>query len=146
MADKRFMCHVVSEILIVVGIVFMFFREKRKMEARISELEKKISTMNENFALMQRTLNDKIQQSYMLSMPQPMFPIPQTFHVFESAPSVPKVSPKRTVSFEELVDINKNTSSIEIIDDNEIASELAELEDSSEEQKNNLEEKSINNK
>lgn len=54
MTDKRFIAHVATEIVVLFGIVFFFFRQKQVLERRVSELENAVIQMQKTLMSMSR--------------------------------------------------------------------------------------------
>lgn len=104
MTDKRFIAHVATEIVVLFGIVFFFFRQKQVLERRVSELEDAVIQMQKTLMSMTRAK---------AAPPVKYFPKQETI------PDSVLVEKVNEVPFEELI-LSTNI-------DEEIVEELSEL-------------------
>lgn len=139
MADKRFIAHVATEIVLLFGIVLFFFRQKQRLEQRIAQLEDAVRKMHETLESMAR-INAPV---VVKQPPVNYFPQRRNAVVFatnicsdrmcEIANSQDATGGVQEVPFEEL--ISTEDLSLQAID-NEIAEELSELQISPSEKSN----------
>lgn len=140
MTDKRFIAHVATEVVVVFGIVFFFFRQKQRLEQRVAQLEDAMCKMHETLESMAR-----ISAPVVVERP-PVNYFPQRRNAVVFATNVcsdrmcdivntpPATDRVQEVPFEEL--ISTDNRSLQEIDD-EIAEELSELQISSSEKSDN---------
>lgn len=132
MADKRFLAHVATEVVVVFGIVFFFFRQKQRLEQRVAELEETVHKMQETI------LGIAARNNAPGDLPVNYFPQRRNAVVFATnicTDNMCKIvdTAVEEVPFEELISSDGDVLAL----DDEIAEELSELQVSVEEDAGN---------
>jgi uncharacterized membrane protein len=138
--DKKFVIHIVSEIIIIIGVIVFFIRKTshllslisnlegaaRSMASKITELEKKLYRIDE----LERLIIN--MQTVLTPLPQLHVPFPAPIHTFTFSKPVEKSHAKITTFDDELgisdVDEFVNVSKDPQSELDELSEELAELE------------------
>lgn len=149
--DKRFMIHVISEIVVIVGIVVLFFRKTSSIVSTIAKIQEDASTISKKLQELEKKMEriDKLEKivenmDKFLSMPQlpqmqiPVVPPIHTFMMSSASKTKRNTevsSGPRIVPFEEQLGISDeeefvkvDKKDVEASNIQEIAEELAELE------------------
>ncbi len=139
--DKRFVYHIVSEIVIIIGITFFFFRQKKQLDQRVADLENQVTALAQRYSMLENVLSGgrtapQVQEQPVPRPQQPRIQRPQPPAVCKVASDgvsqicmrEPERPVEKFVSFEEI--ISSSAPVCTTIED-EIADELAELETSS---------------
>jgi len=126
MADKRFLAHVATEVVVVFGIVFFFFRQKQRLEQRVAALEETVRKMQETILSLAARNNAPVVAEH---PPVNYFPQRRNAVVFATNICTDNMceivdSRVQEVPFEELISSDGNVVAL----DDEIAEELSELQ------------------
>jgi len=135
MFDRKFVFHIISEIIVILGVVIFFFNEKRRLEKKVSDLENKVtSIMTRVISLENKLLNNvhvitRNHNEVPFSIQQQSINTSDTKYVNEDYNNI--------VQFEEILSPKQNTCSLETIEeineeeniDSELVEEFAELEE-----------------
>jgi len=126
MADKRFLAHVATEVVVVFGIVFFFFRQKQRLEQRVAALEETVHKMQETILSLASRDNAPVIVDH---PPVNYFPQRRNAVVFATnicTDSMCEIVDARVqeVPFEELISSDGDVVAL----DDEIAEELSELQ------------------
>lgn len=129
MIDKKFVIHVVTELMVFIGIIYFVKKKSTENNERITELERKVSILiqeidnQRQYISMISTCNT--QNNQVCQMPLQPLPRKQAVTVHEEK----KVN--KEVPFEEFVSVSVSDTFEDINDQNideEIKEELQELE------------------
>jgi len=129
MVDRRFIYHVVAEIIVITGIAGFFYRRTAALEARIAGLEKHIETLRLQFSTLVAEVQVAVRGGYQPYIPstyrENTCPIPaQCTEVVDTDDTVVEIS------FDDMIAHTGTDSASETAEnmDQELESELAELD------------------
>lgn len=132
MFDRKFIFHIISEVIVILSVVLFFFNEKRRLENKINDLESKLSNISSHVISLETQMKNMyiVQQQYIFQHKQPISlqtnysnteveNISKSMEEYQNVPFDDILSPKQ-IEVEKTEDENI---------DFEIMEELAELDE-----------------
>lgn len=130
MSDKRFVYHIIAEIVVAIGIVGFFFRKTSGLESRIASLEQQVAVLTAQFSTLVAEVNVAVQGRN--ECVQQVCPIPVSQTQPEQCRSVDSVVEIPEIPFDEMMSrvsplqLSGTDRSLDL--DRELADEIAELD------------------